>query len=92
LDFWNLSWSGKTSASQPQLCPVIRYIRAKIKHAIDEEEALAVNDFVFRRNTMGLGPYQGRKTVETVAQEMAFLLNWSDTEKGKTNPGVSSSS
>jgi glycerol-3-phosphate dehydrogenase len=58
-------------------------IRAQIKHAVREEEALTVNDFLFRRSILGLGPSQGRGAVETVIQEMASLLDWSEGEKQK---------
>jgi glycerol-3-phosphate dehydrogenase len=58
-------------------------IFAQIKHAVLEEEALTVNDFLLRRSTLGLNPSQGQGIVETVAQEMALLLGWDNQEKQK---------
>jgi glycerol-3-phosphate dehydrogenase len=56
-------------------------IRAQIKHAVLEEEALTVNDFLFRRSLLGLRPDQGQAAVEVIAQSMAGLLKWSSVEK-----------
>jgi len=51
-----------------------------VKHAVDDEEAMTVSDFLLRRSDIGLGPSQGLDAVETVADEMASLLGWSSTE------------
>jgi glycerol-3-phosphate dehydrogenase len=58
-------------------------ILAQVKHAIAEEQALTVSDFMLRRSTLGLGPTQGQDAVESVAQEMALLLGWNNREKQK---------
>jgi len=58
-------------------------IRAQIKHAVTEEEALTVNDFLLRRSTLGLSSSQGQDAVESVAHEMALLLGWDNQEKQK---------
>ena len=55
-------------------------ILAQIKHAIHEEEALSVSDFMMRRSLIGLRPDQGFDAVDTVAREMAALLGWNSTE------------
>jgi glycerol-3-phosphate dehydrogenase len=60
-----------------------RDILAQIKHAILEEQALTVSDFMMRRSFIGLRPDQGRDAVETVAREMAVLLGWSAVETRK---------
>ena len=57
-----------------------RDILAQIKHAVVEEQALSVNDFMLRRSFIGLGQSQGLDAVETVAKEMGKLLGWNDTE------------
>jgi glycerol-3-phosphate dehydrogenase len=51
-------------------------ILAQIKHAVHEEEALSVSDFMLRRSLIGLRPDQGLDAVDTVAREMAALLGW----------------
>lgn len=57
-----------------------RDILAQIKHAVFEEQAMSVSDFMMRRSFVGLRPDQGRDAVETVAREMAVLLGWSAAE------------
>jgi glycerol-3-phosphate dehydrogenase len=57
-----------------------RDILAQVKHAVLEETALSVNDFMLRRSFIGLGQSQGLDAVETVAKEMGALLGWSGTE------------
>ena len=58
-------------------------IRAQIKHAVLEEEALTLNDFMLRRSLLGLTPSQGKEAIETVANDMASLLGWNEMEKQK---------
>jgi glycerol-3-phosphate dehydrogenase len=58
-------------------------IFAQIRHAVIEEEALTVSDFLLRRSTLGLNQNQGQDAVESVAQEMALLLGWNNQEKQK---------
>jgi glycerol-3-phosphate dehydrogenase len=58
-------------------------ILAQIKHAVNEEEAVSVSDFLFRRTLIGLRPDQGLDALDTVIHEMATLLNWNDAEKMK---------
>lgn len=55
-------------------------ILAQIKHAIIEESALSVNDFMLRRSFLGLSRGQGLDAVETVAVEMGARLGWSRAE------------
>ena len=63
------------------ISPGGRDILVQIKHAIDEEEAMSVSDFMLRRSLIGLRPDQGLDALDTVTNEMAALLNWNDTEK-----------
>jgi glycerol-3-phosphate dehydrogenase len=55
-------------------------ILAQIKHAVLEEEALSVSDFMLRRSLTGLRPDQGLDAVDTVAREMAALLGWNSMQ------------
>ncbi len=57
-----------------------RDILAQIKHAVVEEAALSVSDFMLRRSVIGLGSKQGREAMATVAREMGLLLGWSSAE------------
>jgi glycerol-3-phosphate dehydrogenase len=58
-------------------------ILAQIKHAIHEEEALSVSDFMLRRSLIALRPDQGLDAVDTVAREMALLLGWDSAQLQK---------
>ncbi len=62
------------------IAPGGRDILAQIKHAVVEEAAMTVSDFMLRRSFMGLGPSQGLDAVVTVAREMGLLLGWNNTE------------
>ena len=55
-------------------------ILAQIKHAVREEQALSVSDFVLRRNFIGLRPDQGLDAIDTIASEMSALLGWNAAE------------
>ncbi len=65
------------------LVPGGKDILAQVKHAVLEEQAVTVTDFMLRRSFIGLGPAQGLDAVETVAGEMGRLLGWNDAEKHK---------
>ena len=58
-----------------------RDIIAQIKHAVDEEEAITVGDFLLRRSPLGLGASQGMDAVEMVAREMGSLLGWGKADR-----------
>ena len=76
-----LDYVDKDARMADSLTPEYPDIRAQIKHAVLEEEALTINDFLFRRSLLGLGHTRGQSAVEEIAKEMALLLKWSDTEK-----------
>lgn len=65
------------------ISPGCKDILAQIKYAIDEEEALTVNDYLLRRTDTGLRPSQGTDVAEAVAGEMGLILGWSSQEKQK---------
>jgi glycerol-3-phosphate dehydrogenase len=65
------------------ISPGARDILAQIKHAVLEETALSVNDFMLRRSFMGLNQSQGLDALETVAREMGALLGWNSVETQK---------
>jgi glycerol-3-phosphate dehydrogenase len=66
--------------AQP-LCPHCKDILAQVRHAIEEESALTISDFLLRRSLSGLAHCQGLDAVEKVAQEMGHLLGWSAAEQ-----------
>jgi glycerol-3-phosphate dehydrogenase len=50
-------------------------------HAVIEEAALSLNDFMLRRSLLGLLPSLHLEYVEKVTEEMGSLLGWGKTER-----------
>jgi len=71
-----LELAKKDERGKQPLCPHSYDILAQVWHAIGEESALTVNDFLLRRSTIGLNQCQGLDAVKIVAQEMGRLLEW----------------
>lgn len=56
---------------------------AEIYHAVQQEMALTLNDFLYRRcGIANYGPVSA-KTVEAIAQEMGKLLGWNQSRRKK---------
>ena len=66
--------------TQP-LCPHSRDILAQVQHAVENEGALTIEDFLLRRSAIGLSPCQGLDALNSVAVEMARLIGWSDDKR-----------
>jgi glycerol-3-phosphate dehydrogenase len=64
-----------------RLCPHSQDILAQVQHAVEQESALTIEDFLLRRSAVGLGPCQGLDALNSVASEMGRLLAWSDAEQ-----------
>jgi glycerol-3-phosphate dehydrogenase len=64
-----------------RLCPHSPDILAQVEHAVMDEGALTVADFLLRRTNAGLMSCQGLEAAETVAKEMGRLLKWSQAEQ-----------
>ncbi len=80
--FYNILKLARSDARGGQaICPHSPDILAQIWHAVKEEGALTVGDFLLRRSMVGLSSCQGLDAVETVAQEMGRLLGWSTDEQ-----------
>ena len=56
-------------------------ILAQVWHAVSEESALTVSDFLLRRSAAGLERCHGLDAMEGVATEMGRLLSWDDKER-----------
>jgi len=54
-------------------------LRAEIRHAIEHEMAVKLEDVVMRRTELGAGSHPGRRALEATAAEMAQHLQWSDS-------------
>ncbi len=64
-----------------RLCPQGPDILAQVRHGVEYEGALTVEDFLLRRSLVGLGPCQRLDALDTVADEMGRLLRWSPDEQ-----------
>jgi len=64
-----------------RLCPHSQDILAQVQHAVEQEGALTIEDFLLRRSAIGLSPCQGLDALNSVASEMGRLLGWSDAEQ-----------
>ncbi len=64
-----------------RLCPHCQDILAQVQHAVEQEGALTLEDFLLRRSAVGLGPCQGLDALNSVASEMGRLLGWSHAEQ-----------
>jgi glycerol-3-phosphate dehydrogenase len=54
-------------------------LRAEIRHAVDHEMAMKLEDVVMRRTELAAGSHPGRRALEAAAMQMAQHLQWSDT-------------
>ena len=72
----------KDPAGEQPLCSHFPDIVAQVWHAVEEESALTVTDFLLRRGAAGFASCQGLDGVELIAQEMGRLLGWSANEQG----------
>jgi glycerol-3-phosphate dehydrogenase len=52
---------------------------AEIRHAIDQEMAVKLEDVVMRRTELAAGSHPGRRALEAAAMEMAKHLRWSES-------------
>lgn len=63
------------------LCEHTDDILAQVVVAVEEEYARSLTDVMLRRCTVGHARCQGRDAIDTVADEMADLLEWGDERK-----------
>jgi len=54
-------------------------LRAEIRHAIEDEMAVKLEDVVMRRTELAAGSHPGRRALEATAMMMAQHLQWSDS-------------
>jgi glycerol-3-phosphate dehydrogenase len=51
---------------------------AEVRHAVEHEMAMKLEDIVMRRTELAAGSHPGRRALEAAAMEMAQHLRWSD--------------
>lgn len=66
----------KTSKSK-----LSRFVLASIEHAVEEESACKLSDFIMRRNSLGNTGIPDRRTLEEISQVMAGMLGWDKARK-----------
>ncbi len=71
----------KDPTGKQPLCSHFPDIVAQVWHAVEEESALTIGDFLLRRGAAGFASCQGLDGVERIAQEMGRLLGWSASEQ-----------
>lgn len=76
-----LALVGKNERGKQPLCPHSPAILAQIEHAISEESALTVADFMLRRSMIGLAECIGREAAPAVSDEMGRLLGWNEAQQ-----------
>lgn len=68
------------SALAAQISPEYPEILAQIHLAVSQENCLTLNDFMMRRTDLYFSKDQGRAAIERVANELAKLLHWSESD------------
>jgi glycerol-3-phosphate dehydrogenase len=58
------------------LVPQSDTLVAEVRHAVEEEMAVRLEDVVLRRTDLGAGRHPGERALEFVGDEMAKLLAW----------------
>ena len=51
-------------------------LKSQIKHAVENEHCVKLNDFIFRRTSHGFAPDQGKSVVAEVADLLGEELSW----------------
>jgi glycerol-3-phosphate dehydrogenase len=52
---------------------------AEIRHAVEDEMAVKLEDVVMRRTELAAGSHPGRRALEAAAMEMAQHMRWADS-------------
>jgi len=60
-----------------RLCPSNPEIVAQLHHAVSEEMTVSLQDFLFRRTTIGQSPCLGLDCYEAIGRRMGALAGWS---------------
>ena len=69
--------AGKVSGGAERLCPSNPDIVAELHHAVQDELAVSLQDFMLRRTGIGTSRCQGEDCAEAIGRRMAALLGWS---------------
>jgi glycerol-3-phosphate dehydrogenase len=64
---------------EPEVVAGTNTLLAEIRHAVEQEMAVKLEDVVMRRTELAAGSHPGRRALEAAATEMAKHLRWSDT-------------
>jgi glycerol-3-phosphate dehydrogenase len=67
----------KLDDGSERLCPQNPEIVAQLHHAVSDELAVSLHDFLLRRTGIGQSPCQGLDCAEAIGQRMGAILKWS---------------
>jgi glycerol-3-phosphate dehydrogenase len=70
--------SDELHGSAGAVIPHTTTLLAEIRHAIEHEMAVKLEDVVMRRTELAAGSHPGRRALEVAARRMAQHLHWSD--------------
>lgn len=71
----------KNPSLAARVCPDAPTIAAQVHHAVEAEWAMSLGDVLLRRTPLGLMAGQGLECLDTVADQLAPLLNWDASER-----------
>jgi glycerol-3-phosphate dehydrogenase len=69
--------AGKIAGGGERLCPENPDVVAQLHHAVHEEMAVTLEDFLVRRTGIGTSHCQGLDCAEAIGERMAELAGWS---------------
>jgi glycerol-3-phosphate dehydrogenase len=58
-------------------------LEERIYHSVEKEHCRTLNDFIFRRTTLGFSPDQARSQAGDIATMLAKAANWTDARRHK---------
>jgi glycerol-3-phosphate dehydrogenase len=65
-------------AEAQQLCPHHPHLLAEVTHAIKNEQARHIDDWFFRRTSIGYSACKGLDSIDIVARKFAEMEHWDD--------------
>jgi glycerol-3-phosphate dehydrogenase len=68
--------AGKVPGGGERLCPSNPDVVAQLHHAVHEELAVSLQDFLLRRTGIGTSRCQGLDCAEAIGRRMGLLLGW----------------
>jgi glycerol-3-phosphate dehydrogenase len=58
-------------------------LEERISYSVEKEHCRTLNDFIFRRTTLGFSPDQARSRINDIADMLAEAANWSEARRNE---------